>query len=56
MTIKEMTKGQNDMENEFWAKCGIPCFGGEEDGDCFDQADFNKMVNERLLPKSGLNV
>ena len=50
------------MENEFWAKlnnreeCGIPCFGGEEDGDCFDQADFNKMVNERLLPKRGLNV
>ena len=49
-----MTKGQNDMENEFWAKlnnreeCGIPCFGDEEDGDCFDQADFNKMVNERF--------
>ncbi len=30
----------------FKEEYGIPCFGNEGDGDCFDRADFDKMANE----------
>jgi ubiquinone/menaquinone biosynthesis C-methylase UbiE len=36
------------LRDTFNEVCGIPCFGGEEDGDYFDRADFDKMVNGRF--------